>query len=317
MPPPQLGKMQLLNLRDLWKHEERDFTPWLAEHIEELSALLQLPIIVDQIEHKVGSYELDVLGHVEESDAIVIIENQLQATDHSHLGQLITYAAGLEAAIVVWIAPEVKDEHRAAVEWLNKHTGDKVSFFLVRPEVFRIDNSSPAIRFHLEAGPSEFSRRLRSVVEKEDSPRHEFRRKFWEDLFQYLAVHGHPWAKGRATTKDGWISSSVGRSGIGVNVSMAQGSRMRVEIYCATDPEKQLFHTLYGHKDEIEQQLCEEAVSWEPLEGASASRVAVYMAYDKNQAATDTPQRSELFAWIAKNLTILRGIAKQHLVARP
>jgi hypothetical protein len=148
-----------LNLRDLWKHEERDFTPWLAEHIEDLSALLQLPIVVDQIEHKVGIYELDMLGHVEESDAIVIIENQLQATDHSHLGQLITYAAGLEAAIVVWIAPEVQDEHRAAVEWLNKHTG--------------------------------------------------------------------------------------------VNVSMAQGSRMRVEIYCATDPEKQLFHTLYGRRTKL------------------------------------------------------------------
>ena len=181
MSQPELGKIQLLTLRDLWTHEERDFTPWLAQHIDQLSALLGVPILVDQTEHKVGTYELDILGHVEENDAVVIVENQLTSTDHTHLGQLITYAAGLEAAIIVWMAADVRDEHRSAIEWLNNHTDDKVSFFLVRPEVFRIDDSKPAVRFYLESAPSEFSRRLRSVVEKEDSPRHEFRRKFWED----------------------------------------------------------------------------------------------------------------------------------------
>ena len=198
MAQPPLGKIQPLNLRELWKHEEHDFTPWLAENIDQLSAVLGVPIVVDQTEHKVGSYELDILGHVEENDAVVIVENQLQATDHTHLGQLITYAAGLEAAIIVWIAPEVRDEHRSAIEWLNSHSDEKVSFFLVRPEVFRIDSSNPAIRFQLEAGPSEFGRRLKGIVEDKDSPRYEFRRKFWEDLLQYLANNGHPWAKGRA-----------------------------------------------------------------------------------------------------------------------
>lgn len=314
MSQPQLGRIELLSVRDLWKHEEHDFTPWLAQNIDQLSAVLDVPIVVDQTEHKVGSYELDILGHVEEKDAIVIVENQLQATDHVHLGQLITYAAGLEAAIVIWIAPEVRDEHRSTIEWLNNHTDEKVSFFLVRPEVFRIDDSNPAVRFYLEAGPSEFGRRLRSVLGKEDSPRYEFRRRFWEDLFQYLANNGHPWAKGRTTTKDSWISSSVGRSGVGANVSMAQGSRIRVEIYCSNDPDKRLFQRLFTHKDEIEARFSGEEVSWEPLEGASASRVAVYRPYDKEQATEETPHRRELYAWIAKNLTIVRAVAKQHLV---
>jgi hypothetical protein len=211
MSQPQLGKIGQLNVHEVWKHEERDFTPWLAQNIDQLSAILGVPIIVDQTEHRVGSYELDILGHVEENDAVVIVENQLQATDHGHLGQLITYAAGLEAAIVIWIAPEVRDEHRSAIEWLNSHTDEKVSFFLVRIEVFRIDNSNPAIRFQLEAGPSEIGRRLKSVLEGEDSPRYEFRRRFWEDLFQYLANNGHPWAKGRRSTKDSWITSSLGK----------------------------------------------------------------------------------------------------------
>src|SRR4030095_1534532 len=118
--------------------------------------------------HKVSNYELDILGHIEESDSTVIIENQLYPTDHNHLGQLITYAAGLNASIVIWIATEIREEHRSAIEWLNGHSDQKTSYFLVRPEVFRIDNSNPAVRFQLEANPSEYERRLRSIVEQED-----------------------------------------------------------------------------------------------------------------------------------------------------
>ena len=125
MPQPQLGKIQVLSARDLWKHEERDFTPWLAQNIDQLSALIGVPIVIDQTEHRVGAYELDILGRVEENDAVVIIENQLSATDHTHLGQLIAYAAGLEAAIVIWIATEIRDEHRAVIEWLNSHTDER------------------------------------------------------------------------------------------------------------------------------------------------------------------------------------------------
>lgn len=319
MSQPQLGKLQLVNPRDLWKHEERDFTPWLAENIENLSALLGVQIVIDHKEHKVGNYELDILGHVEVegNDAkVVIIENQLQETDHGHLGQLITYAAGLKAALVIWIAAEVRDEHRTAIEWLNSNMVEKVSFFLVRPEIIRIDNSIPAIRFQLEAGPSEFGRRLRGVVENENAPRYEFRRRFWEGLLQYLATNGHPWAKGRNTTKESWIISTVGKSGVGVNVSMAQGSRIRVEIYCSNDPDKILFEKLHAQKQEIQSKLQGEDVQWERLDGAAASRVAVYRPYDKEQVGEDSAQRTELYGWISKQLTTLRVIAQRYLVDR-
>ncbi len=314
MSQPQLGKLQLLDPRDIWKHEERDFTPWLAQNIENLSALLGVQIVIDHKEHKVGNYELDILGHVEENDAKVIIENQLQPTDHGHLGQLITYAAGLEAALVIWIAVEIRDEHRKAIEWLNSNMVEKISFFLVRPEVIRIDNSVPAIRFQLEAGPSEFGRRLRGIAENEDAPRYEFRRKFWEGLLQYLAANGHSWAKGRNTTKESWINSTVGKSGVGVNVSMAQGSRMRVEIYCSNDPDKILFEKLYAQRQEIQGKLQGEEVQWERLDGAAASRVAVYRPYDKEQVSEDSAQRTELYGWISKELTSLRAIAQRYLV---
>lgn len=316
MAKPQLGQLHILSSRELWKHEERDFTPWLADNIDQLSAVLQVPIVVDQIEQRIGTYELDILGRVEETDAVVIVENQLGPTDHSHLGQVITYASGLDAAIIIWIATEVRDEHRSAVEWLNIHTDDKVSFFLARPEVFRIDESLPAVRFYIEAAPNEFGRRLKSVIEKEDRPSHEFRRRFWESLLLYLSSHGHTWAKGRGTTKDSWVSSPVGRGGISVNMSMAHESRMRVEIYCANDADKILFERLLAHRGEVEAKLTGETVCWERLEDAAASRIAVYRAYDKQLVNDDSPARMDLFAWVSTNMAIFRGIPKEFLVEK-
>jgi hypothetical protein len=316
MTKVELGNIQIKSAKDVWKHEEKDFTPWLAENIEHLSKVIGIPIKVEQTEKKVGAYELDILGRIEGSDAVVIVENQLDAIDHKHLGQLITYAAGLEAAIVIWVAPEVSDDHRAAIKWLNRNIGEKVLFFLIRLEVIGVDDSKPAIRFQLEAAPSETERRFREIVEDENAPRFEFRRKFWEDLLTYLAANGHPWAQGRRTTKEGWISSSVGMANIGVNVSMAQGSRIRVEIWIRDDSDKEIFETLFAKKVEIEKRLEGETVSWERLDDSKASRIAVYRNYDKEQAASETQHRRELFSWIGKRLTEMREIAKKHLISK-
>jgi len=312
----ELGNIQIKSAKDIWKNEEKDFTPWLAENIEHLSKLIGIPIAVEQTEKRVGAYELDIFGRVEGGDAVVIVENQLDATDHKHLGQLITYATGLEAAIIIWIAPEIGEDHRSAIEWLNRNINEKISFFLIRPEVIQVDNSKPAVRFQLEAAPSGFERRLRESVEDENTPRFEFRRKFWEDLLAYLASNVHSWAQGRRTTKDSWISSSIGRSGVGVNVCMAQGSRIRVEIYCSNDSDKQIFETLFARQAEIEKRLDGENVSWERLDDSRASRVAVYRNYDKEQAASDTPHRKELFSWIGNRLSVMRDIAKQYLISK-
>jgi hypothetical protein len=317
MTVAKLGHLLVRNPREVWKNEEREFTPWLAENISHLSDLLGIPIVVEQTEHRVGSYELDILGRVEATDAVVIVENQLTQTDHGHLGQLLTYAAGLEAAIIIWVAVEIKDEHRAVIEWLNQHTNESVSFFLIRPEVVSIDQSLPAVRLTIESAPSTFARRLRSVVERDDRPSFEFRRKFWEALFAFLADHGHPWAKGKTPGKDSWIASSVGRSGIGVHVSMATGSRIRVEIYLSTDAAKKQFDLLFSRKGEIEALLPGVAVSWERLDDATAARIAVYRDYDKSRVADDSSERRALFDWIATQLTSLRSIARKYLVDSP
>jgi hypothetical protein len=310
-----IGKLEVLSPRELWRHEERDFTPWLAENIAQLSEVLGVSIVVNHIEHRVGNYELDILGHVEENDSIVVIENQLGATDHGHLGQLLAYAAGLEAAIIVWVAAEVRDEHRSAIKWLNTHTDERTSFFLVRPEVVRIDDSKPAVRFQLEAGPSEFARHLQEIAASSNTASHGFRLAFWNGLLDHLRANRHSWASGRSATKDAWISFAIGRSGIGTHVSMAMGSRMRVEIYCSQDAEKVNFDRLSSHREEIERLFPGETISWERLDGKLASRVAVYRSYDKDKVATPSPERDEIFSWITKNLLLFRDVARKYLVA--
>lgn len=312
MPARPLGQLIDVDPREVWENEEKDFTPWVAENVDRLTEAIGIQFTVEQTEKRVGSYELDIFGRVDGSDAPVIIENQLGTTDHKHLGQLLTYAAGLDAAVVIWIAANVTDEHRAAIDWLNKSTIDGVSFFLVRPEVVQIDNSKPAVKFVLEASPSEFKRELRNAVGQDERPSHQFRRKFWGDLLVYLESKGHKWAQGRHASTEPWISSPIGKASARVNVSMAMKSRMRVEIYC-NDKDKGVFEALQDHKDEIESLFPDETVSWERLEDAIASRVAVYRPYDRDLVSDDSPDRRDLFAWIEKNMSRFREVARKYL----
>lgn len=168
-PDVSLGKIKIASPRDVWANEETGFTPWLVKNIDQLSKSIGFPIRVKNVEQKVGRYELDIYAENEANDSIVIIENQLEETDHKHLGQLIAYAAGLEAASVIWLSPKVLDEHRVAVEWLNRISNEQVSFFLVRMEVIQIDDSPYAVQFFLEAKPSQFERDVKRKEKKEPS----------------------------------------------------------------------------------------------------------------------------------------------------
>jgi len=159
----QLGKIERVSHRDIWPNEEKDFTPWLDENIEQLSQVIGIPIKVQRTEQRVGNYELDIYAQNEDDGTVVVIENQLGQTDHKHLGQLIAYAAGLEAGIIIWVVAEVREEHRSAIEWLNRSTVEQVSLFLVRVEVIRIEDSLPGVQFIIEARPSEFERTLGGI----------------------------------------------------------------------------------------------------------------------------------------------------------
>ena len=153
-----LGQIQRLDIREAWPNEASSFTPWLEERIGDLGDVLGLDLEVESREAPVGSFSLDLLARDTGTGRTVIIENQLEPTDHDHLGKLLTYAGGHDANVIVWVAREFREEHRQALDWLNQRTSDETAFFGVRVEVWRIDDSRPAPHFNLVAFPNEWRR---------------------------------------------------------------------------------------------------------------------------------------------------------------
>jgi len=159
----KLGQLEEVDLRAIWEDEPRDFTPWLAEHLDQLGEALGLNLRLIESEATVGSFAVDVLAEADD-EAVVVIENQLERTDHSHLGQLLTYAAGRDAWTLIWITPEFRDEHRAALDWLNRWTTNEIQAYGVEVRAVRIGDSLPAPEFRAVAFPNDWSRRARSQV---------------------------------------------------------------------------------------------------------------------------------------------------------
>ena len=154
----QLGQLSRIDPRNVWVNEATRFTPWLAENLDYLGEVLGMDLELIRREAAVGDFAADLLARDLNRDSIVIIENQLEPTDHRHLGQLITYAAGLDASAVVWLSPSLREEHRQALDWLNRRSDGTLEFFGVVLELIQIDQSLPAINFRLAASPNDRGR---------------------------------------------------------------------------------------------------------------------------------------------------------------
>ena len=282
MAEPELGKLAREHPREVWPNEASDFTPWLAEHIDLLGAALGLDIEIEQSEAAVGAFSLDLLGKESGSDRVVIIENQLERTDHSHLGQLLAYAAGLDARIVVWISPDVRDEHREAVHWLNERTSDAVAFFAVEVEVWRIGDSLPAPRFNVVARPSGFQREIVRGTTAAPSERGIAYQKFFRSLVERLHAEkpGFTRAIPDLVRYDSWTGFGAGRSGFGIESAFALEDRFRVGLTINTRAgdsarNKAAFDALHAQREAIERGLGV-PLEWERLDQWVMSRVVAY-----------------------------------------
>ncbi len=183
----QFGRLVDLPLRDAWKHEALQFTPWLAANIDHLSDAIGIPLELTGTEVAVESFSADILARNTQDDSVVLIENQLETTDHTHLGQIMTYLAGLEARTVVWIAPAFREPHLSAIRWLNEHTADGFSFFAVKARVVRIGDSPFAPIFEIVEKPNQFERSVQRKAEPMKSELSQARGEFWHGL-----VAAHP-----------------------------------------------------------------------------------------------------------------------------
>jgi len=241
------GEIKRLNLREIWKNEATDFTPWLAENIQSLGETIGIELELQGTEENVGNFSLDLLAKDLGSGRNVIIENQFESTNHDHFGKLLTYAAGFDASIVIWISEEIREEHRQALEWLNQRTGTETAFFGVVIEVIKIDNSLPAYNFKTIVFPNEWQKSKRSRSKGGMSPRAEAYRSYFQKLIDDLREK-HKFTGAKAAQPQHWYSFSSGFSGILCNASFAQGGRARTELYIDLgdgDKNKKLFDCRY------------------------------------------------------------------------
>jgi hypothetical protein len=225
-----------LPLREAWRHEALDFTPWLAQNIDHLSEAIGIPLELTGTEVAVESFSADILARNPMDDSIVLIENQLETTDHTHLGQIMTYLAGLEAQTVIWIAPQFRSPHLSAIRWLNQHTADGFSFFAVKARVVRIGDSPFAPIFEVVEKPNDWERaltRTRAEATGSTDPHSDTRAGFWN---HYLARHPQA-AEAGIKPQRGWnaycpiaegrirISLWIGSENGGIYVTGGRGAR--------------------------------------------------------------------------------------------
>ena len=266
--------MDRVTLRELWKHEERGFSAWLEANLDTLSEAIGVALSDPQRELRAGSFQVDLVAEDENGER-VIVENQLEATDHDHLGKLLTYLTNLDAKAAIWISSAPRPEHIRAIQWLNETTPDDIAFYLVRLAAYRIAGSDAAPLFTVIVGPSAESKSF-GKQKKELAERHVVRLKFWEQLLARAKEKGVLYHAQRSPSKDAWISAGAGvRSGISFTYDIWITDEAGVELYVDTgdkDENKRIFDALQKHQSEIERTFGS-PLSWERLDDKRASRV--------------------------------------------
>lgn len=272
-----IGKLKEVDIRELWKHEQYDFSEWLSkkENIENLNEILGLTLIDISKETYVGSYRCDLFAKDETTGIKVIIENQLDVSNHDHLGKIITYASGLNAKVVVWIVKEAREEHRSAIEWLNNNTNSNVNFFLIEIHAYRIGNSDPAPMFQVIEQPNDFIKNNKISNRDESMNKSQSQRfEFWNKFNNVIAERGKPFNIRKATT-DHWYSVAIGTSEAHIDITLVnKDSVIGVELYISDN--KELYDKLYENKDKIEEELGFN-LEWRRLDSSKASRIIYHI----------------------------------------
>ena len=225
-----LGRLKPVDVRTVWKHEAHDFTKWLLDNADVLADVLGLELELIEAEHKVGEFSLDLIGTDLNSGRTVIVENQLEPTDHGHLGQLLTNAGGTDPATIVWCAPKFREPHRAALDWLNEHTDEDTRFFGVEVGAVQIDDSVPAPLFRLIAKPNDWTKQVHAEKAASLSTRSTAYKEFWVELLARIRQKHPDWANGWSGSTASWITLPYGRSGVSYGLNFTRNGP-RVELY--------------------------------------------------------------------------------------
>ena len=305
-----IGKLKEVDIRELWKHEQYDFSEWLSkkENIENLNEILGLTLIDISKETYVGSYRCDLFAKDETTGIKVIIENQLEVSNHDHLGKIITYASGLDAKVVVWIVKEAREEHRSAIEWLNNNTNSNINFFLIEIHAYKIGESDPAPMFQVVEQPNDFIKNNKSTNRDESMNKSQSQRiEFWNQFNNVVIERGKPFNIRKATT-DHWYNVAIGTSEAHIDITLVnKDSLIGVELYITDN--KELFDKLYERKNEIEQELGFN-LDWRRLDNSKASRIVYHI---KGLNFDDHSNYNELMNKTIDLAVLMRNVFKKYI----
>ncbi len=305
-----LGRLKRVSLRDVWKSEAGDFTPWLAtvENLSILGEAIGIELEHEATEKDVGPFRADILCKDVSNDHWVLVENQLAKTDHTHLGQLMTYAAGLQAVSIVWIAEKFTEEHRAALDWMNEITDDRFNFFGLEVELWQIGDSAIAPKFNVISKPNGWSKTISeaaTAIGRVLTPRKQTQLDFWTAFADYARTHAQRFKPTKPLPQH-WLSFALGRSGFHLAAvasfwdSMAEsydGHEVRAELVLDGPNSKADFKALERDRVSIETDL-QMSLTWHNPIDARMSRI-----YARHEAdLDDKTQWPEYCQWLTTTL---------------
>lgn len=306
----EFGTIQTVSLRDVWPGEASHFTPWLAQNLTLLGNKLGMDLELESTELSAGDFSADIIARDLSTNKLVVIENQFGATDHKHLGQVITYSSVLNAGMVVWIAETIRPEHKSAMDFLNHNLKEGLRLYAVEVSVIRIDESKPAFVLNVVSMPTE-APVLTGEAGQQSSETKERYRAFFQELIDELRDRHH-FTNARAGQPQNWYTfSSENSRTFKYSTGFAQGGRVRVEVYIDTGDKaknEQIFDCLAERKEQIEGAFGA-ALSWERLETKRACRVAIYMDGDIDGESEALAQLRE---WAIQNLLRFKAVFPEH-----
>ena len=321
-----LGRLERVSLRTVWSSESGNFTPWLAQeaNLALLGEAIGLELELEAQEKNVGPFRADILCKDTLTGNWVLVENQLERTDHSHLGQLMTYAAGLDAVTIVWIAESFAEEHRAALDWLNEITDEQINFFGLQVELWRIGDSPVAPRFNVISKPNDWTKTVTEERRKVNTAgitgTKQMQQQFWAGLMDLLRQRNSPVSPTKPLPQS-WVTFSIGRSYMNLVASVHTREHWIGVSMSFTGPDaKSQFFQVLEQKDEIEREIGA-ALDWEEMPNRKESRTSLWLDVDPTKRS-DWPQQHQ---WLAERLEAfhrafaprVKGLNAEQYIAAP
>lgn len=312
-----LGILERVELRYIWASEATDFTPWLAgaENLAQLGQAIGMELELEAQEQYVGPFRADILCKDTATGNWVLIENQLERTDHTHLGQLLTYASGLKAVTIVWVAAQFTEEHRSTLDWLNTITDEEFQFFGLEVELWKIGNSPAAPKFNIVSKPNDWTRSVNQAarrIENESLTEAKTNQlEYWTGFAEFLKSERSP-IRPQKPYPQHWMNFSIGRTGflLGALLNKPE-SRIGVELYLSDEDAKAYFGLLSQQKQSIETELGF-SMNWLELPHRKACRLICNL---ENADPMDQQRWPEYRRWMKERLERLNTVFRSRVRA--